>query len=269
MKFNLKGLVAAVALATMSSAANAAVANNQLFLIAYDAVTQKTFAAALGPQTASGFAPSTDLSFNFGSNANWTSFTGATGYVASDVQYQVLGFNMANTGLAGTYVAGDKLLVTSNGLPGTINNQTMNNLILDASLTSGTIGGFFNTNSALTGTGTVFVSGTGADSGNAVGSNFFTKYTNLASATAGLDSTLNFYSITRAAGTTNGTNLTRTGLLQSDLTTLAYWNLSSLGALTYTMGVAAVPEADTSAMMILGFGVMAAVARRRKNASNV
>ena len=267
MKFNIKAVVAAVALVTASSAAHA-VTNNQLFLVAYDAVTQKTFAAALGPQTVTGFAPSTDLSFDFSANSNWTSFTSAAGYSAADVQYQVLGFNIANTALAGSYVAGDKLLVTSNTTPGSFTNTAMNNLILDASVVSGTIGGFFNTNAALTGTGSILVTGTGADSGNAVGASFFTKYPALTS-TAGLGTNLNFYAITRPAGTTSLTQQVKTGLLQTDNTTLAYWNLSSLGALTYTMGVAAVPEADTSAMMILGFGVMAAVARRRKNASNV
>ena len=267
MKFNIKAIVAAVALVTASSAAHA-VTNNQLFLVAYDAVTQKTFAAALGPQTVSGFAPSSDLSFDFSANANWTSFTSAVGYSAADVQYQVLGFNIGNTATAGAFNSADKLLVTSNATPGTFTNSGMNNLILDASVTSGTIGGFFNTNSALTGTGTALISGTGADSGNAVGSAFFTKYPALTS-TATLGSALNFYAITRPVATTNLTQTVKTALLETDNTTLAYWNLSSLGALSYTMGVAAVPEADTSAMMIVGFGVMAAVARRRKNASNV
>lgn len=265
MKLNIKAVVAAVALVTASSAAHA-VTNNQLFLVAYDAVTQKTFAAALGPQTVSGFAPSSNLSFDFSANSNWTSFTSAVGYVSTDVQYQVLGFNIGNTATAGAYNAADKLLVTSNATPGSFSNSGMNNLILDASVTSGTIGGFFNANSALTGTGTALISGTGADSGNAVGSTFFTKYPALTS-TAALGSALNFYAITRPAGTGNVTPTVKTALLETDNTTLAYWNLSSLGALSYT--VAAVPEADTSAMMIVGFGVMAAVARRRKNASNV
>ena len=268
MNFKIKAaVVAAVAMATMSGAAHA-VTNNQMFLIAYDSVTQKTFAAALGPQTVTGFAPTSNLSYNFSADANWTGFTSAVGYVSTDVQYQVLGFNIGNTATAGAYNAADKLLVTSNTTPGSFSNSGMNNLILDASVTSGTIGGFFNTNSALTGTGTALISGTGADSGAAVGSAFFTKYPALTS-TASLGSALNFYAITRPGTNGNLTQMNKTALLETDNTTSAYWNLSSLGALSYTMGVAAVPEADTSAMMIVGFGVMAAVARRRKNASNV
>lgn len=41
-----------------------------------------------------------------------------------------------------------------------------------------------------------------------------------------------------------------------------YFNLSTTGALTY---VAAVPEADTSAMMLAGLGLMGFIARRRRN----
>jgi len=41
------------------------------------------------------------------------------------------------------------------------------------------------------------------------------------------------------------------------------FNMSSAGALTYTSAVAAVPEADTSAMMLAGLGLMGFIARRR------
>jgi hypothetical protein len=41
-----------------------------------------------------------------------------------------------------------------------------------------------------------------------------------------------------------------------------YFNMSNTGALTY---VAAVPEADTSAMMLAGLGLMGFIARRRRN----
>jgi hypothetical protein len=39
-----------------------------------------------------------------------------------------------------------------------------------------------------------------------------------------------------------------------------YFNLSSAGGLSY---VAAVPEADTSAMLLAGLGLMGFIARRR------
>ena len=267
MKFNIKAVIAAVALVTASSAAHA-VTNNQLFLIAYDATTSKTFAAALGPQTVTGFAPSSNLSFDFSSNSNWTSFTAAPGYVSTDVQYQVLGFNVADPANGGTWNSADKLLVTSASAPTSFNNGMMTSLIADAAVTSGSIGGFFLANSALTGTGTALISGGGADSGVAVGSSFFNQYSGL-TATATLGNSLNFYSITRPVSEIDPSQMTKTSLKQIDGTTLASWNFSSLGALSYTMGVAAVPEADTSAMMVVGFGIMAAVARRRKNASNV
>ena len=266
MKFKFKAsIAAAVAIATMSmSGAANALQNNQLFLVAYDAVTAKTFAVALGPQTVTGFAPTSNLSFNFGSDANWTSFTSAVGYNAADVQYQVLGFNVGNSATAGSFNAADKLLVSSNSTPGSLANSGLNALIADANSTAGIIGGFLNTNSTLTGTGSILVSGSGADSGAAVNTNFFTKYGTL-TANATLGSNLNFYSITRPVGTTALTQTVKTQLLGTGANAAlpAYWNFSTAGALSYT--VAAVPEADTSAMMILGVGIMAAVARRRQS----
>ena len=41
------------------------------------------------------------------------------------------------------------------------------------------------------------------------------------------------------------------------------WSLGTNGVLTYT-NIAAVPEADTSAMMLAGLGLMGFVARRRR-----
>jgi hypothetical protein len=80
-----------------------------------------------------------------------------------------------------------------------------------------------------------------------------------------LGADLGFYSVTRPA--TNGklTQTVKTQYMQGPANTVGdVWNLSSSGALTYTAAaVAAVPEADTSAMFLAGLGLMGFVARRR------
>jgi hypothetical protein len=263
MKLKLKVLVASVVVATtMSSSANALV-SNELFLVAYNSVTAKTFLAALGPNTVTGFGPTSNLSYDFTESANWSSFVSGGSYNSSDVKYQVLGYNVSNSANAGNYNAGDKLLVTSNTTPGAFSNSSMNALILDAAITSGTIGNFAATNAAATGTGTMLITGGAADSGAAVNVNFFNKWTSLPDATASLGQDLNFWAVTRPAGTTGLVQTVRTAFLQDDAVTRSVWNLASTGDLTYT--VQAVPEADTSAMMIIGAGMLGLIARRRNN----
>jgi hypothetical protein len=62
--------------------------------------------------------------------------------------------------------------------------------------------------------------------------------------------------------TSTATKLSVAGPLLANGTNNPYFNMSSTGALTY---VAAVPEADTSAMMLAGLGLMGFIARRRRN----
>ena len=262
MNFKLKALVAAtVATITMSGAANA-LTNNELFLVAYDATASKTFIAALGAAgTPQAFTGTSDLSVNYAADANWTNFI--TGATAGGVTYQVLGFYSQNTPAAG-YAAGDRLLATSNTAPNSFSNSGMNGMMLDATSNSGSIGGFGFLNSTVTGTTTGLVLGGALDSGATVGTNVFGKY-NAFDATAALGTNLNFYSITRPATTGNVTQTVKTQFVQGVGGPADVWNLNASGLLTYTgAAVAAVPEADTSAMMLAGLGLMGFVARRRR-----
>jgi hypothetical protein len=121
-------------------------------------------------------------------------------------------------------------------------------------------------NAAITGTSTGLVLGAGADSGAKVGTNVFTKY-NAFDATAALGTDLGFYSFTRPATSSNILETVKTQFVQGAAGSARdTWNLSSGGQLTYTAvaAVAAVPEADTSAMMLMGLGLMGFIARRRR-----
>jgi len=263
MNFKLKALVAAaVATITMSGAANA-LTTNEIFLVATDTTgaTTKTFIAALGGfGTVSTFTGASNNQVNFAADANWTNFISGT----SNVTYQVLGAFVSNPALAGSFQAGDKLLVSSLATPGAFNNNQMNSLIAAANSTSGSFGGFLALNSGVTGTSTGLVTGGGADGIGAVNTNVFNQYLNV-NTTASLGTDLNFYAITRPAGTTGLTQEVKTQFVQGATTTPDVWNLSASGLLTYTgASVAAVPEADTSAMMLAGLGLMGFVARRRR-----
>jgi PEP-CTERM motif len=256
MNFKLKALVAtAVATITMSGAANA-LTNNEMFLVAYDSTNFKTFVAALGDYgSTTGFAGTATQARSFAADANWTSFiTGASPNVA----YQVLGFNFTG---AGGFGAADKLLFTTNNLPSgnILTNQQMTNLSNDPASQQ-----FQTLNALATGTGTTFVTGTGLDSGANVNTNVFTKVINVADTTAALGTNLNFYALTRPANgsVSNPVQMARSTFV-GDPGLADYWNLSATGALTYTNNVAAVPEADTWAMMMLGLGFMGFVSRRR------
>ena len=264
MNFKLKALVAAtVATITMSGAANA-LTNNEMFLVAYDATASKTFIAALGQAgTVSAFTGDTNLSINYAADANWTNFI--TGSTAGGVVYSVLGLFASNLSAPTSYNAADKLVVSSNALPGSLSNSFMNQLVADQAIGSGVWAQFDSQNSAVTGTSTGLVLGTGFNSGAAVNTNVFTKYGSVNTAAA-LGADLGFYSVTRPSSSSNIAQTIKTQYLLGGVgTPRDTWNLSSAGLLTYTAtsAVAAVPEADTSAMMLAGLGLMGFVARRR------
>lgn len=262
----MKALVAAAVVATTMSGAANALTNNEIFLVAYDATAAKTFIAALGQAgTAQAFTGSSNLSVNYAADANWTNLMSTA--TAGSVTYQVLGISYV--GSSG-YNAADKLVLTSNGTPGPLNNSAFNQIKSDAQPTGAFLGLFETLNSSITGTSTGLVAGGGSDSGFAVGSNFFTKYPGSLNTTATLDTSLNFWGVTRnQTVTTNpGQSLVAQYLQGAAGSSADTWNLSSTGQLTYTAtaATAAVPEADSWAMAMLGLGLMGFVARRRTRA---
>jgi hypothetical protein len=265
MNFKLKALVAAaVATITMSGAANA-LTNNEIFLVANDTTggVTKTFIAALGQAgSAQAFTGTSNLAINYSADANWANFIAGT----SNVTYQVLGLFQSDATRTTSYNAADKLLVSSLATPGKLTNNSMNSLMANGASSSASFGGFEFLNAAVTGTSTGLVVGTGADGIGAVSNNVFNNYLTV-NTQAALGQDLGFYSITRPVATGGLTAQVVTQYTQDGQPLVGdVWNLSSTGKLTYTTSVAAVPEADTSAMMLLGLGLMGFIARRRTRA---
>ena len=259
MKFKFKALVASLALVA-ALPANAAIdlsstGNSSLVLTLIDATAGVSATFDLGINKNS-FSQSTNQTFNITTgdySAAWTSFVAAA--TMSRVQYAVFaGDNVGSgAGARSLFTTGSTDPLTSVGttLFGTslsafdtylsANNQQSTNF-------SAANGGSFVTSSAgvaYAGDGAAYggnggmIGNAGADTNGLIGTN------------------LNVYNILGGAN----------GLAQTSVTKLAfdgfnpYFNLTNAGELTY---VAAVPEADTSAMMLAGVGLMAFIARRRK-----
>ncbi len=265
MNFKLKVLVAAAVVATTMSGAASALTNNEIFLVANDTTggVTKTFIAALGDAgSTQAFTGSSNLSFDFTTNANWTNFIANT----SAVTYQVLGLYQSNSSATTSYNAADKLLVSSLATPGKLTNNSMNSLMASGVSGTASFGNFELLNAAVTGSSTALVTGTGADGIGAVNNNVFNLYSNV-NTQADLGADLGFYSITRPVSNSGLTGQVVTQYTQDSLPLVGdVWNLSSTGALSYTTAVTAVPEADTSGMMLLGLGLIGFISRRRNRA---
>jgi len=263
MNFKLKALVAAAVVATTMSGAANALTNNEIFLVANDTTgtTTKTFIAALGQAgTTQAFTGTSNLAIDYSADANWASFIAGT----TNVTYQVIGLYQSNPAATTSYNAADKLLVSSLATPGKLTNNSMNALMANGASTAASFGGFEFLNAAVTGTSTGLVLGTGANGIGAVSNNVFNNYLTVnTQATLGQD--LGFYSITRPAASTGLTAQIVNQYKQEGNPLVGdVWNLNAAGQLTYT--TAAVPEADSWAMAMLGLGLMGFVARRRTRA---
>jgi hypothetical protein len=263
MNFKLKALtLAAIAAMSMSGTASAITTQNggELFVLAYDSLNLNTFVATLDSiaPSVSSFTGASDLTMSFATNADWGSFSSAAGFSSANVTYSVLGLDGTTS----------KLLTTSNAMPaGAVgNNKLLTTLISNFTGGAGSIGpGYLWTNvynAAVTGNGSAFISATGAGlngSAATLGPKWET-YLNTVTTTAALGVNDNFYQIGL-----NATSAAPTALLAKSAV-LGTWNLSSTGSLNYVSAtVAAVPEADTSAMMLVGLGLMGFIARRRRS----
>ncbi|MDI1361804.1 PEP-CTERM sorting domain-containing protein [Methylotenera sp.] len=267
MNLKLNALVlAAVVASAMSGAANA-LTNNEIFLVASDTSgwAPKTFIAALGQAgTAQAFTGTTSFSIDYSGDVNWQNFIAGS----SNVTYQVIGLFQSDPTRTTSYNADDKLLVSSLTTPGRLTNNSMNQLMAGAVSPSGIMGGFEYLNAAVTGTSTGLVSGFGADGIGAVKNNVFSQYLNV-NTQAALGEYLNFYSITRPTSSA-GLAVQVTTQYTDVAANADTWHLRANGQLSYVAGpltpiTSDTPEADTSAMMLIGLGLMSFMARRRKN----
>ena len=268
MKFQLKALVAALALvaAVPASAAidAAASGNGSLILTVYDitpsAGTSVSAAFDLGKnyldfnQVASAGAvsnvtnPGTTFSWDLAGNADyattWANFL-ATSTSDANIRYAI--------------TAGDLNPVVALGQTGYISTYRSNGAALTTSGLTTAVGNFdtYTANlSTLAGSNTNTVA-----NGSALqipGTGFYTAGRNNATGpvVAGVLGT-NLGVVQVVSSGSSFSNATQTIFGNG-----AYFNLSSTGALVYA--VAAVPEADSWAMMMLGLGFMGFVARRKQ-----
>jgi len=258
MKFNLKSLAAAVALAGASMSAMAGiqagtgVGGSELVFYAFDETTGTSYVKDLGV-TFSGFSGtySSAGSLNISSDTNWTSYLGSVGNDTSGTTWGV----MANliTG-SGAGAGGTRLLTTTRNNVVTIPNTLTSNTFsaVNASFNSTFLGALADASSA--GVNNSYFS----PAGNTNSDNWsqFMKH-NAAGKTnpLNLDNFINgsvnatFIDISRAA-----TNVKPTSVTQS-----YYWNFDG-----NTLYAAPVPEPETYGLMLAGLALVGAIARRRR-----
>jgi hypothetical protein len=256
MNFKLNALVATAVLATTMSGTASAItvgANGEMFLAAYDSVTQNSYIKALGT-TATAF----DGSANFlsAADANWTTFASSITNPAN-VKYQVLGYSV------GVDSYSSLMRTTASAAPTPFTSGEWD--LLDADVIGGGLNKWMTNanlgNASVTGTSSRVILASAINNSAAVlQNNWETQWLSGINTTSVLGANDGFYSVTRDQSTLRGN--TGNPVIVSAL--LGNWNLSATGNLTYsTASAAAVPEADSAAMLLAGLGLMGFVARRR------
>ena len=266
MKFNLKTLVAAVALAGASMSAMAGIqagtgaGGGELFFVAYDTTpgVKASFIKDLGVTFNSFLATptySTIGSLNVSSDSNWTTYLGLVGNLSStkwavvgNLQDTVVGINNAN---------GSKLLVTSASLPTATNGQVAaaagqvnNTFLLDlADATPAAVNNSYVFDSSV---------GTAKNWANIEQSNI--NSTVPFSIANNVGDAANFYQLVRSSNrsTTAGTVST----VLSQASTGYQWQFDG----STVVAAAAVPEPETYAMLLAGLAIVGGIARRRRRA---
>ena len=274
----LKLIVAALAIAA-SASAHAQIermdtGNGELFLDLFNegAAVSATFDLA-APTSVTGMTFSADprmndvlpaamntpgakLSWDLNSYAEWASFKTAAGGAAGTV-YDLAAFSVTGaTGLAGNV----RILTTSNTDLSDIETLT-NGGVIEMSATEPEIVAAQNQLASQQVANGAGVATSGQEYyGNGKGVDFYGNFTGTSIADVGTP--LSFYHLT-TSGTPGTTASTRAA---ASVTPYAVqWNLDyDAGTLSYS--VAAVPEADTWAMLLAGLGLMGFIARRRLQA---
>jgi len=272
MNLKIKALViAAIATITMSQTANALVSDD-LFLVVYNddatfdvdgnetADLRNTYVRSLGKVSTFTDANAT---FNLATDTNWTSFknndTGGT------TTWSIIGVKGTSAATANTYQAGDLFAFTQNpegSFPGNMSNATFNTITQELYGSGGQIKGWLSAWSAVSAVGTSGTfDGAGYKSGNTVGSDVF-SYASSVFSTSQYGENASFYIAGRPTNSNFGTGFSADTASIAPTLKSGVWSLASTGSLTYT--VAAVPESETSSMILAGLGLMGFIARRRK-----
>jgi hypothetical protein len=259
MKLKYKALFAAGVLALSSNAqAITTVNGGELFMVAYDSVGRNTFVATLGAGNITAFLGGTapTQSFNLTlTGGTWNAFKTAAG--ANDVKFSVLAIDRTNT----------RMLVTGGGAfgPSVGANSQFDNVMTSANSGAirtfgttdhGTLSGILEYSNVLNSTGTGSGSAVGTNVFGLMGANLNTQ--DSISAVNATDATANYNPFYLLDGNSNGLSA------QVDTSKVGDWWLSQTGTLSY-VAVAAVPEADSSLMIMAGLGLIGFIAKRRKS----
>ena len=268
MKFKFKVLAASLALAVslpasaaMTTGATGTTGDSALVLTLIDSTAgvSATFDLGILKSAFLTNANSTPINFSSGDYASaWTNFMGAA--TLSRVEYSVFAIDNLGSGAGAR-----SLFTTANAGQTTFTSITTNAFATNLTNIDGYIvanntrgnhndktdGGSYH-NSTETGLNSHALSNTAFSStGNKIGGiNFDT--------TGLINTNLNVWNVASASSSFSNVSASKLSLDGFN----PYFNLTDTGVLTY---VAAVPEVDTSAMMIAGLGLMGFIARRRKS----
>jgi hypothetical protein len=266
MNFKMKALVAAVAL-TASMAANATMSTNatgdsSLILTLVDNTNNISLTVDLGYSHTT-FDRNGNFTWDIASGdyaSAWNTFW-ATASMAT-TQWAVVS---ADGSATATAAAPNSVFTTNSALVTNANLPSYTQL----STAVGVFDQYIQGNNAIGNHQAVANGASVATSGNAWAENSFAYGTagtygsvaGFGDTTGAIDGNLFVYNYV-ANGTSGLTKVARTQYA-TGAGFNPYFNLSSNGVLNYTAAVAAVPEADTSAMLLAGLGLMGFIARRR------
>ena len=268
MNFKLKAIAVSM-LIVSSVSANAAMtkptesSTSSYILTLIDTAHSTSAMFDLGP-TFTSFDKSGSTTFDLTSTlttsnygAAWTALTSVSGYSASDVVWGVYAGSLigglSSQGLSSTFTA-DAITSWQDMTADTAAsaNTLMSGLIQDA---NGLTTHYGSTNGAnfADGLSTGATSTAGYYAGNAYGFNGDLSSGNIMM--SGFGNSMTLYTLVNGAGLFDNVSKTAYGV----------FNLTSTGSLSY---VAAVPEADTTSMVLATVGLFGVIARRR-NKKNV
>lgn len=262
MNFKMKAVVAALALtASMSASAamtNAMSGDSSLVLTLLDNTNNISATFDLGFSHTT-FDRNSSFSWNISAGNYgdaWSSFW--TTANAATTQWAVVS---ADASPVATAAATNSVFTTVSTLANVLPSYTQ------LSTGTGTFDGYINANNLIGNHQAVANGASSATAGNAWAetssaygnTGYYGNQSGFGDTTGAINSNLNVYTYT-ANGTSGLTKVVRS---QYATTTgfNPYFNMSSTGTLTYT--AAAVPEADTWAMLLAGLGLMGFIARRR------